>query len=44
VREGFLTEAHRGTIMVESEPAALLERLRAYEPPGGTPLMTRTNR
>jgi uncharacterized protein (TIGR00730 family) len=44
VREGFLTAEHRETIMVESSPGALLERLRAYEPPGGTPLMTRTNR
>ena len=44
VEEGFLTEPHRETIMVQSTPAALLERLRAYEPPSGTPLMTRTNR
>ncbi|MGN6393367.1 MAG: TIGR00730 family Rossman fold protein [Gemmatimonadales bacterium] len=44
VREGFLTKEHRQTIMVESSPAALLTRLRAYESPGGTPLMTRTNR
>ena len=35
VAEGFLTEAHRDTIMVESEPGVLLERLRAYEPPDG---------
>jgi uncharacterized protein (TIGR00730 family) len=44
VREGFLTEAHRETIMVESSPSALLARLRAYEPAGGTPLMSRTGR
>ena len=44
VREGFLTEAHRQTVMVESTPKALLERLRAYEPPEGTPLMGRTHR
>jgi uncharacterized protein (TIGR00730 family) len=44
VAEGFLTQAHRDTIMVESEPAGLLERLRAYEPPTGAPLMGRANR
>jgi hypothetical protein len=44
VKEGFLTEAHRQTVMVESDPKALLERLRAYEPPTGTPLMGRAHR
>jgi uncharacterized protein (TIGR00730 family) len=44
VAEEFLTQAHRDTIMVESEPRALLERLRAYEPPTGAPLMGRANR
>ena len=44
VKEGFLTEAHRKTVMVESNPKVLLERLRAYEPPAGTPLMGRTHR
>ncbi|MDQ3137618.1 MAG: TIGR00730 family Rossman fold protein [Gemmatimonadota bacterium] len=44
VEEDFLTEAHRGTIMVESSPQALLERMRAYEPPEGAPLMGRANR
>ena len=44
VKEDFLTEAHRQTVMVESTPKALLERLRAYEPPGGAPLMGRANR
>jgi uncharacterized protein (TIGR00730 family) len=44
VAEGFLTEAHRATIMVESTPAALLGRLRAYEAPEGKPLMSRANR
>jgi uncharacterized protein (TIGR00730 family) len=44
VAEGFLAEAHRATIMVESTPAALLGRLRAYEPPEGKPLMSRANR
>ncbi len=44
VREGFLTAAHRGTIMVETSPGTLLERLRAYEPPEGAPLMGRANR
>jgi uncharacterized protein (TIGR00730 family) len=32
VRERFLREEHRSTLIVEREPAALLERLRAYEP------------
>ena len=44
VKEGFLTEPHRQTIMVESSPKALLERLRAYEPPEGAPLMGRAGR
>ena len=32
VRERFLREEHRSTLIVEREPAALLERMRAYEP------------
>jgi uncharacterized protein (TIGR00730 family) len=44
VQEGFLTEAHRETIMVESDPRTLLERMRAYTPPEGAPLMGRANR
>jgi uncharacterized protein (TIGR00730 family) len=32
VRERFLREEHRSTLIVEREPVALLERLRAYEP------------
>lgn len=44
VQEGFLTEAHRGQIMVESDPRRLLDRMRAYSPPAGAPLMGRTNR
>jgi uncharacterized protein (TIGR00730 family) len=44
VLEGFLTEAHRDAIMLESEPWRLLERLRAYSPPEGEKLMGRTNR
>ena len=44
VKEGFLTEPHRQTIMVESTPKALLERLGAYEPPEGAPLMGRAHR
>jgi hypothetical protein len=44
VEEGFLTEAHRETVMVESDPKVLLGRLRAYEPPAGTPLMGRAHR
>jgi len=44
VAEGFLTQPHRNTIMVETKPRALLDRLRAYEPPAGTPLMGRAHR
>ncbi len=32
VEERFLTQEYRATLIVESEPAALLERLRAFEP------------
>jgi uncharacterized protein (TIGR00730 family) len=32
VRERFLREDHRETLIVEREAAAMLERLRAYEP------------
>jgi uncharacterized protein (TIGR00730 family) len=44
VEQGFLTEAHRDAIMVESEPARLLERVRSYSPPEAEKLMGRTNR
>jgi uncharacterized protein (TIGR00730 family) len=44
VREGFLTEAHRGAIMVESDPGVLLDRLRSYAPLEGEKLMGRTYR
>lgn len=44
VEEGFLTEAHRNAIVLESEPGRLLERLRAYSPPEGEKLMGRTHR
>jgi len=44
VQEGFLTEAHRETIMVETDPRALLERMRGYQAPTGAPLMGRANR
>ena len=32
VQERFLLERHRATLMVESDPGPLLERLRAYRP------------
>ena len=32
VEERFLTQEYRATLIVEREPAALLERLRAFEP------------
>src|SRR3954451_20394027 len=45
VTEGFLTEEHRGTIMVESDPKKLLKRIRAYAPAeGGEAWRGRTNR
>jgi uncharacterized protein (TIGR00730 family) len=44
VREGFLTEAHRHAIVVESDPRQLLEQMRAYTAPAGEPLMGRTHR
>jgi uncharacterized protein (TIGR00730 family) len=45
VAEGFLTEEHRGMIMVESDPARLLERMREYAPAEvGERLMGRTHR
>jgi len=44
VAEGFLTEAHRNAIIVESSPDRLLDRLRAYTPPEGEKFMGRTNR
>jgi len=44
VREGFLTEAHRQAIIVESDPGVLLDRLRSYAPPEGEKLMGRTHR
>ena len=44
VREGFLTEAHRQAIIVESDPGLLLDRLRSYAPPEGEKFMGRTHR
>ena len=44
VREGFLTDAHRQAIIVESDPGVLLDRLRSYAPPEGEKLMGRTHR
>jgi hypothetical protein len=44
VREGFLTEAHRNAIIVESSPGPLLERMRAFTPSGGEKFMGRANR
>jgi len=44
VREGFLTEAHRKAIVVESSADHLLERMRAYTPPEGEKFMGRANR
>jgi uncharacterized protein (TIGR00730 family) len=44
VREGFLTEEHRGMILVETDPAVLLERMQEYAPAEGERLMGRTHR
>ncbi|KTS34261.1 LOG family protein [Methylobacterium indicum] len=33
VREGFVREPHRGMLIVGTEPADLVARIRAYEPP-----------
>jgi uncharacterized protein (TIGR00730 family) len=44
VQEGFLTDAHRDAIIVESEPARLLERMRAFTPAESEKLMGRTHR
>jgi len=44
VREGFLTEAHRNAIIVESKPDRLLDRMSAYTPPEGEKFMGRTHR
>jgi uncharacterized protein (TIGR00730 family) len=44
VQEGFLTEVHRATIIVESDARRLLDAMRAYTPPEGAPLMGRAHR
>lgn len=44
VKEGFLTEEHRNAIVLESDPARLLERMRGYTPPEGEKSMGRTVR
>src|SRR5262245_21216117 len=44
VAEGFLTDEHRASILVESDPKKLLKRMRAFAPGEGEVLMGRTNR
>ena len=44
VREGFLTDMHRQAIIVESDAARLLDRMRSYAPPEGEKFMGRTHR
>ena len=44
VQEGFLTDAHRHAIIVESKPDRLLERMRAFTPAESEKLMGRTHR
>jgi uncharacterized protein (TIGR00730 family) len=34
VAEGFLHERHRASLLADADPAALLDRLAAWEPPG----------
>lgn len=36
VDEGFVREAHRGMAIIDRDPAAILERFAAYEPPAVT--------
>ncbi|HEU5041496.1 MAG TPA: TIGR00730 family Rossman fold protein [Gemmatimonadales bacterium] len=45
VKEGFLRQEHRDLIMIEADPAKLLDRIQAYAPEeGGEQLMGRTHR
>jgi uncharacterized protein (TIGR00730 family) len=44
VQEGFLTEEHRGAIIMEDDPRHLLERMQASTPPDSKKLMGRTHR
>jgi uncharacterized protein (TIGR00730 family) len=44
VQEGFLTQEHRGAIMMEADPRVLLQRMQAYTPPEGEKFMGRTHR
>jgi uncharacterized protein (TIGR00730 family) len=44
VKEGFLTEEHRGAIIMETDPRRLLERMQAYTAPESEKLMGRTHR
>ena len=44
VAEGFITPGHRNAILVDSDPGALLDRMRAYTLPEEERLMGRTNR
>jgi predicted Rossmann-fold nucleotide-binding protein len=44
VAEDFLTPRHRDSILVDSDPRALLDRMRAFAQPEGERLMGRANR
>ena len=44
VQEGFLTQEHRGAIMMEDESRRLLARMQAYTAPHRERLMGRTHR
>ena len=44
VKEGFLAEAHRATIIVETDARRLLDKMAAYTPLEGAPLMGRAHR
>ena len=44
VQEGFLTEEHRGAIILETDPRRLLEHMQASTPPDSEKLMGRTHR
>ena len=44
VKEGFLTEEHRGAIIIQTDPRRLLEHMQASTPPDSKKLMGRTHR
>jgi uncharacterized protein (TIGR00730 family) len=39
VAEGFIREAHRAMVLVDTDPERLLDRLARYRPPAGEPVI-----